>query len=158
MQLDPECAVRLGIVVFQPLGDRGHLRLRLRDPQSGLQLGKALDPSGPAILQLVFAARKQRLHRSRRPKLERVAHARAVESFGCYADNRVLHAVQQLCSAEDVRVSAIPLLPCLVGDHRDRMRIVPNLFFRPEAAAQKRMNTERIEIVAETTPPRATSA
>ena len=63
------------------------------------------------------------------------------------ANDRVLNAVKILCFADDFRVALVTVLPGLVTDHCDRMRVSPLAFFRFEAASHNRTHAKGIEIV-----------
>src|SRR5438477_11592161 len=107
----------------------------------------AFDPTGAAVFQLVARRIKRLLHGSRHPEAEGITDERAVKFFRRDTDDRVLHAVQILGAADDVRIAAIALLPSPVTDHGHRMRVAPRAFLWSKPATKNRLDTERIEII-----------
>ena len=79
-----------------------------------------------------------------------------MKSFRCDADDRVLNAIKDLSSANDVRVAAVTIFPRLITDHRHWMRVAPCAFFRSESAAENRLDPECVEIICGDNSPRRT--
>jgi hypothetical protein len=139
--------IRFGISRFQALPDRRELRRRLRDRDAGLQECEPFDPARAAVLELVAASIERSFHRRRDPVLKLVADERPEEASRHDADDRVGNAVQSLGLADDLGVAAIPVLPCLVADHGDRMSVVSDVLIGLERAAEDRANAESLEVV-----------
>ena len=97
----------------------------------------------------MVAGRIERLlHRKRDPKVERVADKSAMKFLRGDANDRMLHAVQVLRSADDVWVGPVTILPRSVADHHHRMRVAPFTLFGSEAAAENRFYSKRVEIIS----------
>ena len=140
-------AVRFWIIIFQSPRDRRQLLLRLVCGDARFQKHEALERARVAIFQLVSRRVKDLLHRYRDPELERDSDEGTVKIFRRNADDRVLNAIQILRFPDNLWVTLITVLPHLVADDCDWMRIAPDAFVRREAAAQNRTHAERIKIV-----------
>src|SRR5438105_2523 len=123
------------------------LSVRLLPRDAGFEKSVAFDPTRAPVFQLVTRRVERLLHGGWHPKTKRIANKGAVKFFRRDADDRMLNAIKDLSSANDVRVAAITFLPCPIADHRDWMRIAPRAFFRSEPAAENRLHPERVEII-----------
>src|SRR5205807_1194327 len=123
------------------------LSISLLTRHAGFEKGVAFDPTRAPVFQLVTGRVERLLHGGRHPKAEGIANKGAVKSFRCDADDRVLNAIKDLSSANDVRVAAVTIFPRLITDHRHWMRVAPCAFFRSESAAENRLDPECVEII-----------
>src|SRR5207244_186300 len=148
-RIEPDAAssIRLGIGRFETAGDRRQLRLCLIDRDAALQTNEPFDPPGAAILQLVCTAIELRLHRCRNPELKSVTDEGAVKPVGGDTDDRMGQTREHLRLADDTRVAMKPVLPHLVADNRDWMRIAAHVLTGFEAAPEYGMDTDCVEIV-----------
>ena len=106
----------------------------------------AFDPTRTPIFQLVTGV-ECLLHGDRHPKTEVISDEGAVKFFRRDADDCVLNAIQHLRSADDVGIAAVTILPGLITEHGHWMRVATFTFLGPEAAAQNRFYSERVEII-----------
>src|SRR6476646_10427899 len=114
---------------------------------AGFEKGIAFYPARAPIFQLVAGRIERLLHRGRHPEGKGVANESAVEFFGRDTNDRVPDAIQDLGSANDVRIAVVTILPCPVTNHRDRMRVATFSFLRPKATTNDRPHPESIEII-----------
>src|SRR6266567_2636834 len=128
-------AIRIRKIVFQPLRDRVQLGLRLLTHNARFEKCVAFDPTGPTVFQFVTGRVECLLHRRRHPKAERVTDKGAVKLFRCDANDRVLHAIEILRLADNLRVGLVTISPGSITDHDHRMRIASGSFFGSESAA-----------------------
>ena len=147
IQLDAAAAVCLRIGALESAGDRRQFGLFLVDRDAGLQPYEAFDPARAAILELVHAGIKLRLHRRGHPELEPVADEGAVETLRRHADNGVRHAGEHLCFANDGRIAVKALLPDLIADDRHGMRVAADVLACLEASSENGMHADRVEII-----------
>src|SRR5579862_669021 len=146
-QFDAPSAIGCYIFILHAVRNRGDLRLPLFQTDSRLQTGKAFNPKTASIFQLISARHESFLHRYRHPELNRPADKCAIETFGRNTDNRVWQAVEELHSADDVRVSAETLFPHPIADHRDRMRITSVILAALKASPENGVHSERFKII-----------
>ena len=134
-ELDFVAAIRIWKIVFQPLRDRVQLGLRLLTRNARFEKCVAFDPTRPTVFQFVTGRVECLLHRRRHPKAERVTDKGAVKLFRCDANDRVLHAIEILRLADNLRVGLVTISPGSITDHDHRMRIASGSFFGSESAA-----------------------
>ena len=104
-------AVCLRKIILETLRDRVEFSLRLLTSDAWFQKRVTLNPARAAVFEFVAGGIKCLLHRRRHPEVEGVSDEGAVEFFRRDANDRVLHTVEELRFADDVRVALVPVLP-----------------------------------------------
>ena len=101
----------------------------------------------PRVFELVASGFEDFFHRCGDPELERVADEGSQETFGRDADDRMLHTIEELCPADDIRIAMVAILPGLIADHRSRMGVATYVVAAFEEASHHRADAERLEVV-----------
>ena len=144
---DVTTAVRRHIIRFQTLCHSGNLLLRLLSSHSRLKARETFNPKLATILQFVSARLKYLLHRNWNPELDWPAHKGAVKPFRRYANNRVLHTVEQLRLPDDFSIAMEALFPHPVTDHGHGMGVASRFLGGSEAPPQPGTDAERVKII-----------
>src|SRR5439155_15735142 len=115
-ELNSATAIRVRIIMFQALRDRVQLGLRWPTRNAGFEKCVGFGPTRPTIYQFVTGRVECLLHRDRHPEREGVSDEGAVKFFWRDANDRVLHAIEHLRLANDLRIGVVTISPGSIAD------------------------------------------
>ena len=137
-----------GVLLQHRLEPRLQARLRLRHRHARLQPAEHVEPDAAPIEQPVEIRRRLPLHHRRDPDGGNFAPVDSVEAFRRHANNRHRMRVDENGAPDDVGPAAKVLLPVVVRQHDDRMRVRLAIIGLVQQPAELRTNAENREVGA----------
>ena len=140
----------LGVLRFEPAGNRLHGGLRLAQAHSGFEPPKTgeIEESSVLEIRLNKTLKDPRVHADGKPNLVRAGEQQCpLELRRRDPDDRVVVSVETHRPAEHIALPSKFARPKAVADHGHRIAARMLVFLRPKCPAQQSAHTQHLEIV-----------